>query len=157
MLEDSAPSPLERAGVRSTLFFYSLPSPLKLLFLSVNDKLMGNVKLSELAETLQASEIVRLGATIKEKILQGEKLYNYTIGDFDSSIFPIPAELEEEIITAYQNGYTTYPDAAGNLDLREAVSAFMLTRGGLNYSPNEILISAGGRPLIYSLYRAIVN
>jgi aspartate aminotransferase len=119
---------------------------------------MGNIKLSVLAETLQASEIVRLGATIKEKMKQGEKIYNYTIGDFDSSIFPIPAELQEEIITAYKNGFTTYPAAEGNLDLRESVAAFMSSRGGLNYSPQgEVLIAAGGRPLIYALYRAIVD
>ena len=118
---------------------------------------MSTVKLSALAETLQASEIVRLGATIKEKIKQGEQIYNYTIGDFDSSVFPIPAELEEEIINAYKGGYTTYPAAEGNLDLREAVSSFIASRQGLRYGVNEILIAAGGRPLIYSLYRAIVD
>jgi aspartate aminotransferase len=118
---------------------------------------MSITKLSRLAETLQASEIVRLGATIKEKIKQGEKIYNYTIGDFDSSIFPIPAELEQEIVAAYKDGFTTYPAAEGNLDLREAVSSFIAAREGLHYAPNEILISAGGRPLIYALYRAIVD
>ena len=118
---------------------------------------MGNLKLSVLAETLQASEIVRLGATIKEKMNQGAKIYNYTIGDFDSTIFPIPAELEAEIIDAYKNGFTTYPAAEGNLDLREAVASFMSSRCDLHYGTNEILIAAGGRPLIYSLYRAIVD
>lgn len=118
---------------------------------------MGNVKLSVLSETLKASEIVRLGATIKEKMNKGEKIYNYTIGDFDSAIFPIPAEFEAEIIDAYKNGYTTYPAAEGNLDLRKSVAAFMQARTGLQYTPNEILISAGGRPLIYALYRAIVD
>ncbi|MBL0180899.1 MAG: aminotransferase class I/II-fold pyridoxal phosphate-dependent enzyme [Chitinophagaceae bacterium] len=118
---------------------------------------MSNTKLSHLAETLQASEIVRLGATIKEKIRQGERIYNYTIGDFDSSIFPIPAELEQDIIEAYKKGCTTYPAAEGNLDLREAVASFIAEREGLQYAPNEILISAGGRPLIYALYRAIVD
>jgi aspartate aminotransferase len=118
---------------------------------------MGNVKLSVLAETLQASEIVRLGAVIKEKMKQGEKIYNYTIGDFDSAVFPIPAELETEIINAFKEGFTTYPAAEGNLDLREAVASFMSSRGGLNYTPAEILIAAGGRPLIYALYRAIVD
>ena len=118
---------------------------------------MSKLKLSNLAETLQGSEIVRLGATIKEKIKQGEKIYNYTIGDFDSSIFPIPAELEEEIIAAYKNKFTTYPAADGNLDLREAVSSFLASKQGLQYNANEILIAAGGRPLIYALYRAIVD
>lgn len=118
---------------------------------------MSKVKLSQLAETLQGSEIVRLGATIKEKMRQGEKIYNYTIGDFDSSIFPIPSGFEEAIINAYKEGYTTYPAAEGILDLRESVAAFIEEREGLKYSPAEILIAAGGRPLIYSLYRAIVD
>ena len=119
---------------------------------------MGNLKLSVLAETLQASEIVRLGATIKEKMRLGAKIYNYTIGDFDSSIFPIPVELEAEIIDAYKNGFTTYPAAEGNLDLREAVAAFIEARCGLHYAATtEILIAAGGRPLIYALYRSIVD
>jgi aspartate aminotransferase len=118
---------------------------------------MGSNILSQLAETLIGSEIVALGAVIKEKIKQGNKIYNYTIGDFDSSIFPIPAELEKEIIEAYKNGYTTYPLADGIVELREAVCHFIATREGINYAPNEILIAAGGRPLIYAAFRAIVN
>jgi aspartate aminotransferase len=118
---------------------------------------MGSNTLSQLAETLIGSEIVALGAVIKEKIKQGNKIYNYTIGDFDSSIFPIPAELEKEIIEAYKNGYTTYPLADGIVELREAVCHFIATREGINYAPNEILIAAGGRPLIYAAFRAIVN
>jgi aspartate aminotransferase len=118
---------------------------------------MGSNTLSQLAETLIGSEIVALGAVIKEKIKQGDKIYNYTIGDFDSSIFSIPQELENEIIAAYKNRYTTYPLADGIVELREAVANFIATREGINYAPNEILIAAGGRPLIYAAFRAIVN
>src|SRR6476619_5350968 len=103
-------------------------------------------KLSQLAETLIGSEIVRLGADIKEKIKQGEKIYNFTIGDFDSAIFPIPQKLEEEIIEAYKSGFTNYPPAEGIMALRESVSSFIKNREGLDYSANEILIAAGGRP-----------
>jgi aspartate aminotransferase len=118
---------------------------------------MQSTKLSHLAETLITSEIVRLGGIIKEKIQSGEKIYNYTIGDFDSSIFPIPAKLEQEIKHAYDSGFTTYPAADGEADLRKAVSAFISRKQGLNYGINEILISNGGRPLIYALYRSIVD
>jgi len=100
---------------------------------------------------------VRLGGEIKEKIKSGEKIYNFTIGDFDSSIFPIPQKLEEEIINAYQNKLTTYPPADGIFALRESVSKFIKEREGLDFNTNEILIAAGGRPLIYALYRAIVD
>ncbi len=118
---------------------------------------MSTNKLSHLAETLIASEIVRLGATIKEKINNGHQIYNYTIGDFDSSEFPIPAALQQEIINAYKEGYTTYPAAEGELGLRKAVAAFIAENEGLNYTPQEILIAAGGRPLIYAVYRTIVD
>jgi len=118
---------------------------------------MSANNLSRLAETLIGSEIVSLGAAIKEKIKQGEKIYNYTIGDFDSSIFPIPQELENEIIAAYKNHHTTYPPADGIAELREAVSKFISINQGVEYNTNEILIAAGGRPLIYAAFRAIVN
>ncbi|HEY8688159.1 MAG TPA: aminotransferase class I/II-fold pyridoxal phosphate-dependent enzyme [Chitinophagaceae bacterium] len=103
------------------------------------------------------SEIVRLGADIKKKIKKGEKIYNFTIGDFDSSIFPIPKKFEDEIIEAYKDHFTTYPPAEGILALRESVSKFISEREGLDYDANEILIAAGGRPLIYALYRALVD
>ena len=118
-------------------------------------KKSGN--LSQLANTLIGSEIVRLGGEIKQKIKAGETIYNFTIGDFDSSIFPIPKKLEDEIIEAYKNKLTTYPPADGILQLRESVSKFIKDREGLDFKTNEILIAAGGRPLIYALYRAIVD
>ena len=118
---------------------------------------MGTGKLSRLAETLIGSEIVKLGADIKEKIKQGNKIYNYTIGDFDSSIFPIPQQLEEEIIAAYRHHDTTYPPGEGILELRDAVSKFIAAREGIDYNTSEILISNGGRPLIYAAFRAIVD
>ncbi len=118
---------------------------------------MSAFKLSNLAETLIGSEIVKLGGIIKEKIKNGDHIYNYTIGDFDSSQFPIPKELLNEIIEAYKKGYTNYPAADGELELRIAVSNFINSREGIDYLPQEILIAAGGRPLIYAIYRAIVD
>ncbi len=100
---------------------------------------------------------MKLGADIKEKIKSGQKIYNFTIGDFDSSIFPIPKKLEQEIIDAYKQKFTTYPPADGILALRESVSKFIREREGLEFGTNEILIAAGGRPLIYALYRALVD
>jgi aspartate aminotransferase len=115
------------------------------------------MKLSHLSETLIGSEIVKLGGEIREKIRQGEKIYNFTVGDFDPSIFPIPKELEEEIITAYRNHFTNYPLGEGNLDLREAIAHFLKEFEHLKYAVDEILVASGGRPLIYSLYRAICD
>ena len=115
------------------------------------------MKLSELAETLIGSEIVKLGGDIREKIRQGEKIYNFTVGDFDPSIFPIPKGLEDGIVEAYRRHFTNYPAAEGNLDLRESIAVFLKEREGLVYTPAEILVASGGRPLIYSLFRTLID
>ena len=111
---------------------------------------------SEMAETLIGSEIIKLAAEVGEKIKQGEKIFNFTIGDFDPAVFPIPASLENEIIKAYQLKQTNYPPANGMLDLRKEVSNF-LVEGGMHYTPEEILITSGGRPAIYTAYITLIE
>ncbi len=115
------------------------------------------MKLSHLAGSLVGSEIVKLGNAINDRIRQGEKIYNFTIGDFDPSIFPIPQELEDLIVDAYRKHFTSYPAADGIFELREAVSGFLKQWEGLDYAPNEIQIAAGGRPLIYTIFKTIVD
>ncbi len=112
---------------------------------------------SHLATTLIGSEIVKLGNAISQRIEQGEKIYNYTIGDFNPLIFPIPQELEDLIVDAYRNHHTNYPAADGILELRMAVSDFIKLREDLDYGVNEIQIASGGRPLIYALFKTIVD
>ncbi len=114
-------------------------------------------KLSNLAESLVGSEIVKLGNEINNRIRNGEQIYNYTIGDFAPAIFPIPKELEDAVVKAYREGFTNYPPADGILPLREAVSAFINEYEGVSYDNNEIQIASGGRPLIYSLFATVVN
>ncbi|MFA6259942.1 MAG: pyridoxal phosphate-dependent aminotransferase [Bacteroidia bacterium] len=113
--------------------------------------------LSHLAESLIGSEIIKLASEIQEKIKQGRHIYNFTIGDFNPALFPIPERFRELIIEAYLSGFTNYPAAEGNADLRQAVSNFIKHYQGLSYSPDEILISSGGRPLIYAIYRSVVD
>ncbi|MEP7319842.1 MAG: aminotransferase class I/II-fold pyridoxal phosphate-dependent enzyme [Panacibacter sp.] len=114
-------------------------------------------KLSTLAETLKGSEIVRLGNDINERIRKGEKIYNFTIGDFSPAVFPIPQQLEELIITSYKQHHTNYPPADGVWELRKSVSQFIKEREGLDYAMSEVLIASGGRPLIYALFKTIVD
>lgn len=112
---------------------------------------------SEMAENLIGSEIIRIAGEINDKIKKGEKIHNMTIGDFDPKIFPIPTELLENIIKAYKDGHTNYPAANGILELRKAVANFILETQGLKYTTEEILVSGGARPLIYAIYRTLID
>lgn len=115
------------------------------------------LQVSEMAETLIGSEIIKLAAEINEKIHKGEKIYNYTIGDFDPNIFPIPAELNEAIIKAYREHHTNYPAANGMVELRKAAAEFLHEKQNQSFTPDEVLISAGARPLIYAVYTTLLD
>lgn len=114
-------------------------------------------KLSQLANSLVGSEIVKLGNEINNKIAAGASIYNYTIGDFSPKEFPIPDVLLQHILEAYQEGKTNYPPGAGVLALRKAVGSFIHRTEGISYQADEIQIASGGRPLIYTTFKTIVD
>ena len=116
-----------------------------------------DLKVSKLSENIIGSEIIKLAAEVNEKIKKGEKIYNLTIGDFNPKVFPIPTELKQNIVDAYFDDQTNYPAADGMLELREAVSKLLKERGGLDYKADEILIACGARPVIYSIFRTLVD
>lgn len=115
------------------------------------------MKVSKLAANLIGSEIVKIGNEVNDLKAKGAEIANLTIGDLNSNIYPIPALLKEEIQKAYQNNLTNYPPANGLLSLRKEVSKDLKNRWNLDYSPNDILITAGSRPLIYAVYKTIVD
>lgn len=115
------------------------------------------MKVSKLASNLIGSEIVKIGNEVNDLKTKGAEIANLTIGDLNSNIYPIPALLKEEITKAYQNNLTNYPPANGLLSLRQSVSNDLKSRWNLDYSPNDILITAGSRPLIYAVYKTIVD
>jgi len=117
---------------------------------------MSNL-VSQKAEHLIGSEIIKLAGEVNQKIKEGQKIYNLTIGDFNPVLFPIPTVLKQYIIDAYNNNETNYPPADGILELRTAVSNFIKKHQGLDYSVNQYLIAGGGRPLIYSVYQALID
>lgn len=115
------------------------------------------MQLSKLADTLIGSEIVKLGGEIRALQQQGAKIYNFTVGDFDPNVFPIPTLLKDEIIKAYQNNFTNYPAAEGNLDLRESLVEYIYEFFNISYTTDELLVAGGGRPLIYAIFRTILD
>lgn len=113
--------------------------------------------LSKLADTLVGSEIVKLGNEINVRKSKGETIFNYTIGDFDPQVFPIPEKLENLILKAYQDKRTNYPPGDGILPLRQAIGDWFRRKFNIDYANNEIQISSGGRPIIYTIFKTLVD
>jgi len=112
---------------------------------------------SKLAQNLIGSEIIKIGNQVNELKAQGAEIANLTIGDLDSNIYPIPAGLKQNIQKAYADNLTNYPPANGLLLLRKAVAKDIKSRWNLDYSPDDILVSGGSRPLIYATFKTIVD
>ena len=116
-----------------------------------------NLLVSDMAQNLISSEIIKLAADINARIKQGENIYNLTIGDFNPDIFTIPEGLKIEIQRAYDNKQTNYPPANGLEILRVAVANYINDVMRISYSPDEVLISAGARPIIYGVYKTLLD
>ena len=123
----------------------------------MNANTSAKLPVSEMAENLVGSEIIKLAGEIKARIAHGEKIHNFTIGDFNPQIFPIPEELNTGIQEKYAQHQTNYPASNGMEELRNTVSDYLKKRADLDYNPNEILVSGGARPLIYAAYQTLVD
>src|SRR5437763_8857969 len=113
--------------------------------------------LSGMARGLIGSEILRIASEIRTAITAGQKIANFTVGDFSSREFPIPDRLREGIVRALAAGETNYPPSDGVLRLREAVRDFYRTRLELDFPLEAVLVAGGSRPLIFATYSALVD
>lgn len=125
--------------------------------LSALAKQAGAGRVSEMAGGLVASEILKIAAEIRTLVRGGTAVCNLTVGDFDPRQFPIPAQLRLGIEKALEQGETNYPPSDGVPELRQAVQRYYRRELGLDYPLESVLIAGGARPLIYAIYRAVVD
>ena len=116
-----------------------------------------NSRYTLLAEGLIGSPILKIAAEVRALAAQGKQICNLTVGDFAPSEFPVPELLSRELAAAVQKGETNYPPSNGMPQLRKAVVEFCERRLGLKTETDGVLITAGARPLIYGVYRIVVD
>lgn len=117
----------------------------------------GPGRVSAMAAGLIGSEILKIAAQIRAQLREGRKICNLTVGDFDPRQFPIPERLRHGIVAALERGETNYPPSDGVPELRQAVQRFYARELGLQYPLESVLIAGGARPVIYGLYRALID
>jgi aspartate aminotransferase len=100
-----------------------------------------------------ASPTMKIAQAAKELLLKGEDIIDLSVGEPD---FPTPQNIKEAAIRAVENNFTKYTVNAGTIELRNAVAKKLKDDNGLNYSPNEIIVSAGAKQCVYNAVQAIV-
>ena len=112
---------------------------------------------SRLAAGLQGNQILKIAYEVRAMKAAGERLGDFTIGDFHASEFRIPEQVAEGIKHYIDQGLTNYPPSMGVMALREAVRKVYMQDMQLDADIEQVLVSSGTRPLIYAGFRAIVD
>ena len=77
---------------------------------------------------------------------EGKDIINLGIGQPD---FPTPKNIVEAAIKALKDGHHGYTPSNGIIELREAVSKHIHEKYNSNINPENILITPGGKPVIF--------
>ena len=85
-------------------------------------------------------------AKANQLISEGKDIINLGIGQPD---FPTPKNITEAAIKAIKDGHHGYTPSNGILPLREAVSEYIFKNYEISVSPDNILITPGGKPVIF--------
>ena len=113
-------------------------------------------QLSAMARHQRGSEILRIAGEVRAAAAT-RSICNLTVGDFDPRQFPIPAPLRALLTQAVESGETNYPPSDGLLALRQSVVEYMAREEGVHYPLESVVITGGGRPAIYGIFRCLVD
>ena len=82
----------------------------------------------------------------------GVDVISFAAGEPD---FDTPEVIKQAAIKAIREGFTKYTSPAGIIELRQAIAARLRAEYGAQYAPEEIVVTAGGKPALYFALRAL--
>lgn len=85
---------------------------------------------------------------------QGREIVHLEIGEPD---FDTPSNIVEAGGTALQQGYTHYSPSAGIPELREAIAEYTSKTRGVEVSPEQVVVTPGGKPIMFFSVLALVE
>src|SRR5512133_3363754 len=110
--------------------------------------------LSERVKSLAVSQTLAMAQKSRELKAKGIDVISHSIGEPD---FNTPDYIKEAAKKAIDDNYSKYPPVPGYNDLREAISEKFRKENGLKYSPDQVIVSAGGKHSLINVILSIVN
>ena len=110
--------------------------------------------LSERINRIQPSPTLAISARSKAMRAAGEDVISFDVGEPD---FDTPQHIKDACITALENGDTKYTAAAGTPALRAAICRKLKRENGLEYAPEQIVVSCGGKHSLYNIFQSVLN
>ena len=100
------------------------------------------------------SETLAMTAKARELKAQGKDVISLSIGEPD---FNTPDAVKDAAKQAIDDNFTHYPPVPGYADLREAIAQKFKRDNNLDYKPEQIVVSTGGKQAIYQVVQCLVN
>lgn len=110
--------------------------------------------LSKKAQAVEPSSTLAITAKAKEMKSNGMDVVGFGAGEPD---FNTPDNVCEVAIAAIKDGFTKYTPVSGMIELRQAISKKFKEFNGLDYKPNQIVVSNGGKHSLSNIFDAIIN
>jgi aspartate aminotransferase len=112
------------------------------------------IQLSNRVQQIKPSATLAITAKAAELRAAGKSVISLSVGEPD---FETPRSAREAGIKAIQDGFTRYTAVPGIPELRKAIAAKFKRDNSLDYEPEDILVSTGGKQCIFNLLMALIN
>jgi aspartate aminotransferase len=110
--------------------------------------------ISRRVQALSVSQTLAMAQKSRELKEQGIDVISLSLGEPD---FNTPDDIKEAAKKAIDDNYSFYPPVPGYGDLRQAIANKFREENGLNYSPDQIIVSAGGKHTLINILISVVD
>ena len=103
--------------------------------------------ISKTAKSINDSLTLALTSRGKELKAKGVDVVSFGAGEPD---FDTPKHIRDAAKQALDEGFTRYTAAAGIMELRSAIADKLRRDNGLDYAPEQVIVTAGGKHAIFA-------
>ena len=109
---------------------------------------------AERLDRIQPSLTIAISTVARRMIAEGKNVISLSQGEPD---FETPQNIKDAAIRAIQAGETKYTDVSGTPVLRKAVAAKFKRESGIDYKPEETIVSTGAKQVLFNAMLATLN
>ena len=110
--------------------------------------------MSERIRAVKPSPTLAINAKAVSMRQAGIDVVNFGVGEPD---FDTPKHICQEAVRAMEEGFTRYTAAGGMPELKDAIIEKFQSDNNLSYEPEEVMVSCGGKHVLYNLAQATLN
>lgn len=112
------------------------------------------IQISERIQSLSQSQTLAMSQKSNELKAQGVDVINLSVGEPD---FHTPEHIKEAAKRAVDENFTFYTPVPGYMSLRKAVAEKLKRENGLDFAPEQIVVSGGAKQALCNVILSTIN